>query len=204
MSGGTEKKKRESVGPAVEYLSHRLSQCPAEFLMEPRLGIHGDIVVNAVVNDLVRDLGGKPLSSKELAPFSSDSATDRNFLRLVLISCWLFHDSWFREREIFAEDVYRWLTGGIRNPAGLVAAELFVGDPDRREELVRLSLRALKLRPEGESRAQAVDRLSAIDSVERRRIIRETREKEEAARKLREAMERKRAREAAAKASREY
>ena len=47
----------------------------------------------------------------------------------------------------------------------LPAAERFVSDPERREELVRWVLARLGLRPAGESEHQAADRLSALDSV---------------------------------------
>lgn len=87
--------------------------------------------------------------------------------------------------------------------AALVSADVFVTDPDRREELVRLCLAALGLRPEAESEAQALDRLTTLSSVKREKVIRATKEHLERARQLREAMRRKEAEEAAAKATRE-
>jgi hypothetical protein len=78
---------------------------------------------------------------------------------------------------------------------------VIINDPDRREELVRLCLKGLGLIPQGESAAQAADRLTTLDSVERDRVIRETRQAEARAREIREAMARKRAEEAAARYS---
>jgi hypothetical protein len=49
--------------------------------------------------------------------------------------------------------------------------------------------------------AQAADRLNALDSLERDRVIRETRAAEERAQKVREAMAKKKAEEAAARYS---
>jgi hypothetical protein len=85
----------------------------------------------------------------------------------------------------------------------VVDAERFVTDPERREELVRHCLAKLALRPRGETDEQANDRRTSLDSVERRRIIEATRAAEERAREVREALVRKAAEEAAAKATRE-
>ena len=51
--------------------------------------------------------------------------------------------------------------------------------------------------------AKAQDRLTTISSVERKRVIEETRRAQERMRKIREAMQKKAAEESAAKASRE-
>ena len=97
-----------------------------------------------------------------------------------------------------------WLGTGLDALAGLVAADLFVTDADRREELARLCLAALDLVPEGETGTQAADRLHALGSVQRNRVIQEMKEKERRAREVRKKMQEKRAREAAAKANREW
>jgi len=90
--------------------------------------------------------------------------------------------------------------------AALIDAERFVADPERREELVRLLLSRLDLRPAGESEYQAADRLKSLDSVERDRLIRDAkaREEREKAKRLRQKMASRQAREAAAKANREW
>jgi hypothetical protein len=96
-----------------------------------------------------------------------------------------------------------WLATGLGPVSALVSADLFVADPDRREELARSLVAALALVPEGETPEQAADRLKAISSVERARIIEQTRARQERARKLREQMEAERAREAAARCTSE-
>jgi hypothetical protein len=78
-----------------------------------------------------------------------------------------------------------------------------VSDPERREELVRLCLAALGLRPAGETEVQAQDRLTASSSVERERVVRATKTQLQHARQVREAMRRKAAEEAAAREIRE-
>ena len=186
-------------GPILERLTRRLTETPAEFLAEPSLGKSPGIHVDAVAADLALDLGGKTPSDSTLAIFNSSDRKDRNRLRLTLIAAWLLHDEWFRQAKRYAQPAVAWLSGGLNAAAALVAADLFVTDPDRREELARLCLEALGLRPQGETEAQAADRLKTLGSVERAKVIAATRAKEEQARKLREAMRKKAAEEAAAK-----
>jgi hypothetical protein len=183
----------------LERLTHRLAECPAEFLAEPVIGGKGDVHVEAVVSDLLLDLAGQALTEETARPFITDDKGKRNFLRLVLVAAWLCHDEMFRKAGLYAGAVQAWLKAGLNLLAGLVSADLFVTDPDRREELTRLCLHALGLRPLGETENQAADRLKTLNSVERSKVIAATKAKEERARMLREAMKKKKARESAAK-----
>lgn len=190
-------------GPLLEKLTHRLSECPSDFLGEPAIGNRGSVRVDAVLSDLLQDLGGAPLDEGGARPFAASDRSRRNYLRLALICAHLLHDDWFLSAQHFAPAARAWLAGGLEALAELVAADLFVTDPDRREELVRLCLQALGLRPAGETEAQAADRITTLSSVERDRVIKATRDQLERARQLREAMRRKAAEEAAAKEIRE-
>ncbi len=126
-------------GPLLETLTRRLAECPADFLAEPRLGKSGLVHVDAVVSDLLRELGGEPLSPQQAALFQSkESKRDRNRLRLVLLACWLLRDSWFTGKRQFAKQALIFLIDGVTESANLTPAPNFVNDPDRREELSRL------------------------------------------------------------------
>ena len=191
-------------GLLLETLIRRLAECPAEFLAEPRIGAQGALHVAAVVSDLLRDLGGAPLTVVQAAFFQSTNARrDRNRLRLVLLACWLLHDPWFRQQKQFARPAFELLSAGLTELAGLVQAPLFVSDADRREEFARTCLKSLGLRPAGESIAQAQDRLTTLSTAERQRVILAARQAEERARQIREAMAREAAREAEMKTMRE-
>jgi hypothetical protein len=160
--------------------------------------------VAAVVADLLRDLGGPALAPAQVAVFQPQKARgNRNWLQLVLIACWLLHDPWFRERAGYGPAAADFLTGGLTQLASLAKAPTFVTDPDRREEMARLALRDLGLRPAGESEAQAQDRLATLSTAERSRVMAAARQAEERARKVREAMAKQAAEEAAAQYSRE-
>lgn len=189
-------------GPELASLLRRLTECPPEFLDEPRIGESGRVVVGAVVFDLIDDLGGLGAQHVDL-PFTTADPAERNALRIVLVGCWLLHDPWFRARRDLGARAHAFLVEVPPRLAGVVDAEQLVTDPERREELVRSCLARLGLRPRGETEAQAEDRRTSLDSLERRRIIEATRAAEERAREVREALERKAAEEAAAKATRE-
>lgn len=191
-------------GPLLETLTRRLAETPPEFLAEPIVAGKGRIRVEAVVADLIRDLGGQPLAANQVAHFRTrDAKRGRNRLRLVLLACWLLHDPWFRAQGRFALPALRFLTGGLDELAAEISAEACCTDPDRREELVRLCLSELGLRPAGETLEQAQDRLATISSSERQRVIRAARAAEARARQIREAMAKQAAYDAEMKAMRE-
>ncbi len=202
-------------GPLLETLMRRLAETPGEFLAEPRIGKLGQVHVAAVVADLLYDLGGDAaLTNKQLQRFISDNAQrDRNRLSLILIACWLLHDEWFLEQAnspaifkvpgMLADAALAFLSDGPAELATLASATKFVSDPDRREELTRLTLKQLGLRPAGETIAQAQDRLGTLNSAERQRVIQATREAETRAQAVREALAKQAAEEAAAKYNRE-
>jgi hypothetical protein len=191
-------------GPLLEDLTRRLAECPAEFLAEPRIGGMGRVQVAAVVADLVRDLGGPPLTRAQAEAFQAPAAEPhRNWLALVLIAAWLLHHPWFRAHRNFGPQATDFLTAGAAQLAALTQAPLFVSDLDRREELVRVVLRDLGLRPAGETPAQAADRLSTLNTAERQRVMLAARQAEERSEAIRAAKAQKAADEAAAQYSRE-
>jgi hypothetical protein len=191
-------------GPLLEALTRRLAECPAEFMAEPRLGRRGQVHVAAVVSDVMLALGGHPLTPAQAAGFQAARVkNERNRLRAVLAACWLLHDDWFQKQSGLSEDALEFLHSGLNELAGLTPAPALVTDPDRREELARLCLRALDLHPAGESEAQAQDRLAVLNSAERKRVISAARAAEERAAEIRRAMAEEAARAAEMKGMRE-
>lgn len=225
-------------GPALETLTHRLAECPAEFLMEPRIGSNGTVHVFAVVHDLLRDLGYAPVDGQWLADFTPGGLPvsefqsaptphentlmnrlfakisgsqqgpdilpqDRAWLGCVLVACWLLNDEWFKRHGKLGEAARRFLVAELKELAINASPQKLVSDPDRREELARLCLKALDLRPKGETVEQAQDRLSTLNVAERMKLLKAVREAEKRAKEIRDAMLRKAAEEAAAKYNRE-
>jgi len=187
----------------LAQLTRRLADIPADFLAEPRIAEHGEIVLPALVGDLLRMHGWQP-SPDDLTPFVGGPArTERNRLALTSIAVWLLADASFIAAQASSAallDVLHQLVGEM---AGLTAADGFVIDAERREELVRAVLARLGMLPLGETAAQAADRLAAISAVQRRALLAASRAAEKRAREVREALERQLAAESADKWTRE-
>lgn len=190
--------------PRLETLTRRLADCPAEFTLELPAEEAGLISPAAVVEDVLRGLGGQALEPGELAAFAAGGKAGRRRKVLVMTGAWLLGDECFSGRPALASKARVFLLNLAQGElAEVVEPGKFVTDPDRREELARRALRALGLLPAGESAAQAEDRLAALDSVETRRTAAQAQAAQERARAVLDAMKKKAAEEAAAKASRE-
>jgi hypothetical protein len=185
-----------STGPQLDWLLHRLAECPPDFL-----GGANEIDITALTCDHFRALGVPIPAPQERGNLAALPGESRHLIPIVL---WLLRDDWFLTRQQLAPATWKFLqSDALTRLAKLVRADAVINDPDRREEMVRLCLKGLDLVPEGESTVQAADRLTTLDSVERERVVRQTRKAEARAREIREAMARKRAQEAAARYSRE-
>lgn len=194
-----------SPGPPLEILTRRLAECPPDFLADPAQEGRSGVVVPAVAADLLCALGAAPADEARAAAIQGPGGAPfaRNRLGLILVSCWLLGDPWFRGVGGLAEPAEALLRSGLDGLASAVRFEECVRARDRREELVRLVLAALGLRPEGETPEQAADRLRSLDSVETRRVGELSAAKAARAREVARRMARKAAEEAAAKVSRE-
>jgi hypothetical protein len=193
----------ELIGPPLERLTHRLIETPADFLDEPRIAGSGRVAVAALVGDLMTSFGDRA-STDVLMRFTSDSPhRDRNRLGLVIIAVWLLADEWFIAAGIDCKSIVQLLDDTVEELAASSPAHQFVSDPDRREEFARTALARFGYRPEGETQAQASDRLVAISGAERQRLLDASRAAEERAREVREALAQKAAQESADKWTRE-
>lgn len=179
-------------GPALEALQHRLGDLPADFTAGP------DPV--ALVHDVLRARNATPAGAT-LGAWREQGR--RQDLALLPALCWLLDAPEFRALEIAPAGLWRLLTEVAPQLAQQASLRQFLNDPDRREELLRLTLAELGLRPAGETPAQAQDRLSSISSFERARVLEAARAAEARAREIREALRRKAAQEGADKWARE-
>ncbi|MGY0651791.1 hypothetical protein ACW7GZ_07990 [Luteimonas sp. A537] len=189
-------------GPPLERLTRRLIDTPREFLDPPHIGRSGQVAVAALVTDLVA-LHGDRVTLAGLAPFRADADADAGALSLVAVATWWLADEALVALRIPAARLLPVLADAVAELAGEATAVRYVEQPDRREEFVRVLLDRLEMRPQGETPAQAQDRLASVSSVERRRLLQASRAAEKRARAIREALARKAAEESADKWSRE-
>ena len=204
-------------GPSLESLLRRLLDVPSEFLTGPSNSTSAvqDLNITAIVHDAV----------ETLFPYGTDESVDRQQLDrfdsawrssprsetgpFALLLAWLVVDPWFVEaassvRQTVSQE-HIWSVFNTVAPAladGNVASA-WHEDAQRREELARTFLASLDLRPAGETKAQAEDRLTRISSSQRRKVLAAAREAEQRAKAVREALAAKAAQEAADKYSRE-
>ena len=190
-------------GPPLELLLRRLAETPPDFLAEPVMGRIGVVHTLAVVNDLLRLHGATAIDARLAALGRARTPDQGNLMRLLLVLSWLLADDWFAGRTQDPARLLTAMTGAATELAGLVPAAAAVSDPERREELARLALARLSLRPAGEGEAFARDRLTAMSTAERTRVVSASRAAEERARSIREGLARKAAEEAADKWGRE-
>jgi len=189
-------------GPPLELLTSHLADCPEELLTihdRPRP------VTRALVADTLRDLGfDRPTPAAADLWFQNDTRDHRRLV-FVRLACWLLHHPWFCSSEfaIDQQTAELFFDVAFARLSKVMAAEKMVHDPERREEFVRLILSELGYFPEGETAAHAQDRLTTLDSVERIRLAKETAFARQRAKALREAMQRRAARETAATYGRE-
>jgi hypothetical protein len=190
-------------GPPLQTLIRRVAETPPEFLASVRIGNSGEVHVPAVVNDLFR-MRGVEIPVQSLAAFAGrDAKADRNPLSITLLMCWLLADESLRSLHIDTDALLALLRDAARELAAYGTATKFVQDADRREELARLSLSRLGMRPAGETVAQAEDRLMSLSSAEHARVLRASRDAEKRAQEIRAALARKAAEESADKYTRE-
>lgn len=179
----------DAEGPMLERLTHRLSECPEDFFAS-------GVDVGALVADLHRAMGAVPSPS---APMTAEP----RHREAAAVAVWLLRDDWFAGKKELAGKLGEVLMGRVKALAAVVEPRTLVTDAERREELARGCLAGLGLRPAGETKEQAADRLTALDSVEREKVMKATRDAEARAREVREQMAKRAAEEAAAKATRE-
>lgn len=190
-------------GPPLQQLLHRITATPPDFMAEPRIGNRGEVHTVAVVRDLLAAKGHVVDISNLSALAGRDAKTDRNRLSIALLMTWLLADPALTiERERLA-DILALLKDDATRLAAYTNARQLFEDLERREELARLTLSKLGLRPAGESVAQAQDRFTSISSLERARLLAASQEAEARARAIREQLAKKAAEESANKWTRE-
>ena len=182
-------------GPVLAQLMHRVAAAPLQALsaQQPYLC--------AWVHDVLWSLNA-PVDAKQLAVFRL-SSEHCPWYELTMLQLWLLADDCWLDYALAPSDLLQYLTHQGPVLAGVANAADYVQDDERREELVRLTLQALQLLPDGESEAIAQERLWQVSSIEREKMLAASAKAEQRAAQIRQTLAQQRAREAADKMMRE-
>lgn len=189
-----------------------LREMPASFRAEPAgFGrAENTVPVQAIVNDLWETLFAAPPEPglRQMWVAQSQDAQERNRLRYVLAACHLlwhpfFRTGWLANAALRTPQLQRFLVQEVATVASVAAADSLATDVERGEELVRRALRCFELRLPGESATESSDRLTQVDSVERRRLLNEVAKRQEKLRREAEIRRKAAEAEAASKMPRE-
>jgi hypothetical protein len=197
-------------GPTVEYCIRRIVEIPSDFseqalvLGASSIAVVHDVMETIFAHGRLSETRATTVDSAALVRFASVHRSHRSS-ECALIVAWLLADPWFSGGQSLFEESNAWL---VLTALGARLSEdapssAWVGDPVRREELVRSVLAGLHLIPGGESAEQAEDRLAAISSTERRRVLAAAREAERRSADIRAQLAAQAAQEAADKMTRE-
>jgi hypothetical protein len=190
-------------------LLRHLADAPLDWLAPPELGRTPGVRVSALLADCFDALAADPLDAREAAVCESSNKDALGRLRLAMLSLWILHQPELQRSLCGQMDAVRraalldFLQQDLGRRAAHLSAERVMESSEGREELVRQLLHRLDLLPEDESVTTFNYRLKARDSIEQAQLVAAARAAEERARKLREAMARKAAEEAAMKYNRE-
>jgi hypothetical protein len=191
--------------PPLSQWLRWVADLPAPFRALPEGFAGGTTRVRAVVADLFETLYGQSAQAPMLRACDAHdtSKAERNRLGWILAASHTLWHPALREAPGPRPAVERLLVEELATVAAVVPLDALLSDEERREELVRRILRAAGRGLPGESAREGEDRLKQVDSVERHRVLSAATAREKRSRKVREAMARKAAEEAAAKVSRE-
>lgn len=185
-----------SQGPDMNTLHHRLTDYPKEW-MDSQLPSY----FYTIVHDSIYELSGS-IKASDLSCFKKPNAQCDWYSMTLLIAYFLMDDQFnpFRFDSDLLIKTYVQI-GKELSLAGV--CKVYVSDVDRREEFIRVVLHAIKLRPHGESEETAEARLQAVSSQERMKVLQAAKVAEQRAQKLRTALAKQKAKEAADKMTRE-
>jgi hypothetical protein len=183
----------------IYSLIHHLRNCPAEFFVVKDERQQGQLHV-ALLCDLIRTVyGDYSITERELPVLRSvpSFAGSPNETSSMRIGVWFFHHPMFNKKPQLIEDINRFLTQRLRMLSTYVNYQDWLNDEDRAEEFVREALQACGIELDGETADEAQDRLDALSTLKRHKVLQETNESLLRMKAVREAMAAKKAREAA-------
>ena len=202
---------------SVDALCARMREVPESFL--PPLNEKLVPIMNAFVADTIMHISGQLPEANAVHLFDfrtvkssmTSGAVSSNSLSMIYLAVWLFNDPSFQRPHGSASSnqalFLKLIENHLKPLSELVDVLSLIEDSDRREEFVRICLSAMRLSVEGESETESIDRLQALDSVARNKLIKAAQQRRKEAdrkRQIAEEARRKKQQEQAARYNREW
>lgn len=179
-------------------LTYHLKRCPETLLQ--RFGINpGEVLPTEIfVKDIYRKIQGDfNVADSELPSLPSIWEVEENHLFSIQIGCWLFSYPYFNQNPTLLPKIHEFLYYDLAEVCEYVKYRDWINDDDRTEEFVRLALKRCDILPSGETAESASNKLEALDTIRRQKVLNETNQSLERIKEIRRAMAEKKAREAA-------
>jgi hypothetical protein len=179
-------------------LIHHLKEFPLEF---QQLTDAGNITITrALVTDLLRVIGGDFAAPDSKLPSLKDFEVrffNENTTRSIHLGVWFFHHPFFLRQPALMDSISKFLLQRVPALCAHVKHQQWVEDEDRSEEFIREALQSCNILIDGETLEEAADRLDAISTLKRNRVLKETNESIERMKAIRQKMAEQKARESA-------
>lgn len=179
-------------------LIHHLKEYPLEFQQIPDPG--NIAMTKALVADLLRAICGDFAVPDSKLPSLKDFEIrffNENTTRSIHLAVWFFHHPMFLSQPALMNGITKFILQRIPELCAHVKHQQWVEDEDRSEEFIREVLQACNALIDGETIEEATDRLDAISTLKRQRVLKETNESLERTKAIRQKMAEQKAREAA-------
>lgn len=182
----------------VLSLVHHLKSCPEILFQQLDIDETEKISTCIFVKDTYRRVFGNfNVTDSKLPTILEVENKNKNQLFLINLGCWLFSHPFFHSKLNLLPKIHTFLFFDLMKLSALVNYRDWLENEDRAEEFVRLALCRLDIIPDDETSQVFLDRLDALDTIKRQKVLAETNESFERIKEIRRQMAEKKAREAA-------
>ena len=180
-------------------LLHHLRDCPPEFLAIGRTP-EEKVNTTALLYDLFRLVYGDYTVTTSQLPSLKELSIQyygENESRSIHIGIWFFSFPLFHTKPQLLVGIKNFLLNRLPALCRYINYQAWLEDEDRSEEFVREALQCCSMLIDGETLEESQDRLDALSTLKRHKILKETNESMERMKAIRQKMEEQKAREAA-------
>ncbi|BDA79961.1 hypothetical protein LPTSP3_g28910 [Leptospira kobayashii] len=182
----------------IRYYVKRIAEFP-KFQTDPNT-----LDLLALWNDALIRFTNEINNSKHLSRLKSSLPSDKNLQGLHTVIIYIISDKEWEKDGFPTTRLMEFLITKLPELAKSVSPYTeWIHDNERSEELIRALFSALELLPDQEDKKYFEDRLRSIDTIERIKILEESKKAQERAKEILERMKRAEEEEAASKYNRE-